>query len=102
MSNDNGAVATPEAPFSFEVTDVTGTNSFVASDVARKIPAGAVASALADRMSLPTNVPWTLRDETSSAFLDDTLPIGDQIADQARVTITPKAHLGGKPRGPLG
>ena len=94
MKNANGTVATPEAPFSFEVTDVTGTNSFVASDVQRTIPAGAVASALADRMSLPSNVPWTLRDETSSAFLDDTVAIGDQIADRARVTITPKTHLG--------
>jgi hypothetical protein len=66
----------------------------VASDVQRSLPAGAVAKALAVRMALPENVPWALRDETTSAFLEDDKPIGDQLGLGARVTVTPKTHLG--------
>jgi hypothetical protein len=83
-----------EATFDFEATDVTGTRTVVARGVQRTLPAGAVANALANRMSLPTNVPWALRDETTSVFLDDTTAIGDQIGPDARVTVTPKTHLG--------
>ena len=93
-----GSVATPAAPaaatFSFEASDVTGMHRVVASDVQRNLPAGAVARALAVRMSLPENVPWALRDETTSAFLDDDKPIGEQIELGAKVTVTPKTHLG--------
>jgi len=45
-------------------------------------------------MSLPADVPWALRDDGSSAYLDSERPIGDQIEPGARVTITPKTHLG--------
>jgi hypothetical protein len=87
----------PEAPAgstSFEVSDVTGMNRVLASDVQRSLPAGEVARALAVRMSLPDNVPWALRNESTSAFLQDDLPIGDQVQEGAQVTITPKSHLG--------
>ncbi len=98
MYDDTSNVGLLDPPagggFSFEVTDVTGTHTVVASDVAPTIPAGSVAAALAERMSLPSNVPWTLRDDSSAVFLDEDVPIGDQIADQAHVTITPKTHLG--------
>jgi len=53
-----------------------------------------VASSLAAWMKLPDNVPWGLRDDSSSRFLDDELPVGDQIRPGARVTVTPKTHLG--------
>ena len=98
MDSNNSNVGLLEAPerseFSFEVTDVTGSQTVVASEVPPSISAGAVALALADRMSLPTDVPWTLRDERSAAFLDENVAIGDQIGDEARLTITPKTHLG--------
>ncbi len=81
--------------FSFEAADVTGTHRVVADDVQRSLPAGAVAKALASRMSLPENVPWGLRDDATSAFLDDQQPIGDQIRPGTSVTVTPKTHLGG-------
>ena len=97
--DSKGGVATLEPPagatFDFEATDVTGTHTLRAEKVQRTLPAGAVANALANRMSLPTNVPWALRDDTTSAFLDDALAIGDQIGPDARVTLTPTTRLPG-------
>jgi hypothetical protein len=91
----NGAsAASGNGTLRLEATDVTGTHTLVASDVQKTLPVGAVTRALASRMSLPANVPWALRDESTSVYLDDTRPIGDQIAPGARVTITPKTHLG--------
>jgi hypothetical protein len=91
-----GAAAVLDGParFSFEAADVTGMHRVVASDVQGSLPAGAVARALAARMALPDNVPWALRDEQTSAYLDDARPIGEQIATGAKVTVTPKTHLG--------
>jgi hypothetical protein len=98
MATRDGAVAAPEPStmevLSFEAGDVTGTHSVIANDVQRTLPAGMVAKALAARMSLPQNVPWALRNESTSAFLDDDKPIGDQLAPGAKVTLTPKTHLG--------
>jgi hypothetical protein len=39
-------------------------------------------------------VPYGLRDDSTGAFLDDAKPIGEQIGPNAKVTITPKTHLG--------
>jgi len=83
-----------EGGFSLRVSDVTGSHTVVASDVSPEMSAGVLAQALADRMALPSNVPWTLRDDRSAAFLDEGRPIGDQIENEATVTITPKTHLG--------
>jgi hypothetical protein len=82
------------ATLSFRATDVTGTQTLEASDVEYGLPAGVVASALVDGMSLPTNVAWALRDDTTTVYLDDTRPIGEQIAPDAQLTLTPRAHLG--------
>ena len=38
---------------------------------------------------------WALRDDDSSAYLDESRPIGSQIGPSSRVTITPQTHLGG-------
>ena len=97
MSQWNGSVAAPAAPgslISFEAADVTGTHSVVARDVQATALAGAVAKAVAASMRLPENVPWALRDDSTSAFLDDEKPIGEQLTPNARVTVTPKTHLG--------
>lgn len=96
MFDRDGATATLEPPetLGFEATDVTGMHHVAARDVQRRLPAGAVARALASRMALPDNVPWALRDEATSAYLDDDRPIGDQIEPEARLTLTPKTHLG--------
>jgi hypothetical protein len=57
------------------------------------VPAGAVAQTLAEQMEMPSDVPWALRDDRG-AFLDDDRQIGDQVESDARVTLTPKTHLG--------
>jgi hypothetical protein len=97
MMATNGAVLAPEpsGPFlSLEAADVTGTQSVVAQDVQGTALTGAVAKALAAMMRLPENVPWGLRDDATSRFLDDEKPIGEQLGPHAKVTVTPKTHLG--------
>jgi hypothetical protein len=94
MSTTATAVA-PEAPLTFEVTDVTESYQVTVSDVQRDLPAGAVAQTLAARLSLAEDVPWALRDDATGAFLEDDRAIGDQLTANAHVTITPKTHLGG-------
>jgi hypothetical protein len=96
MSIAEEAVAMLEEPdtLDFEVSDVTGTHQLMATGVQRAVSAGAVAHSLAASMKLPDNVPWALRDETTSAFLEDDRPIGEQLRRGAKVVVTPKAHLG--------
>lgn len=59
----------------------------------RSTPAEAVASSLAEMLGMPNDVPWAIRNDESSAYLDER-PIGDQIEPGARITVTPKTHLG--------
>jgi hypothetical protein len=98
VNQDRAAVLAPEKLIpdllTFEATDVTGSHTVVAKDVQPSLPAGAVANALANQMSLPADVPWALRDDKTSAFLDDSLAIGDQIETDAKLVLTTKAHLG--------
>ncbi len=82
----------------FTATDVTGTHTVEAADVQRALPAGAVARAIADKIGLPRDVPWALRSDSTSAFLDEDVAIGDQIESDTRLTIFPKTHLGGHGR----
>jgi hypothetical protein len=95
---NEGIEARPQSPppgaLSFEVTNVTMHDSFTVSDVQPSLPARALAEALAAKMSLPQNTPWALRDDTTSEYLDDEKPIGEQVSPGARLTVTPKAHLG--------
>jgi hypothetical protein len=80
----------------FEAADVTGTHRVMVDEVACGLPAGAVAKALASRMSLPENVPWGLRDDSNSSLLDDEKPIGEQVdvGTDVKLTVTPRTHLG--------
>ena len=97
MTTRNGTALAPDPSadvLSFEAGDVTGTHSVIANDVQKTLPAGTVARALAARMSLPQNVPWALRNESTSTYLEDDKPIGDQLEPGAKVTVTPKTHLG--------
>lgn len=73
-------------------TDVTGSLE-IDAELQPGAPAGAVARMLAQRMELPTDVPWALRDDRG-AFLDDERQLGEQLEADARVTLTPKTHLG--------
>jgi hypothetical protein len=87
------AAAPPRRSFQFRATDVTGSVELDVADVQRQTPAGAVAQSLAQRMDLPLNVPWALRDDRGT-FLDDDKEIGDQVEANAQLTLTPKTHLG--------
>ena len=85
--------ATPRSSaFRLRAIDVTGTLEMEA-DLQPTVPAGAAARTLAQRMELPTDVPWALRDDRG-AFLDDERQLGEQLETGARVTLTPKTHLG--------
>jgi hypothetical protein len=87
--NENGSTAT----LAFSAMDVTG--SYTANaNVQRMLPAHAVTASLVASMSLPQNVPYALRNESTGAFLDDAKPIGEQIGPDAKVTVTPRTHLG--------
>jgi hypothetical protein len=93
MDTKTLAAAPPRnTPFRLQATDVTGSLD-IELDLQPDVPAGAVAQALAQQMELPTDVPWALRDERG-AFLDDARQIGEQVTADARVTLTPKSHLG--------
>lgn len=95
MSSITAALESPATEFiRFLATDVTGTHQLEVADLQRTLPVFQAAQTLASRMSLPDNVPWALRDESTSAYLDDKAAIGDQIAPNARVSITPRTHLG--------
>ena len=80
----------------FTATDVTGTYTVEATDVQRSLPAGAVARSIASRFGLPDDVPWALRSDSTSAYLDDDVAIGDQIESDTNITIFPRTHLGGR------
>ena len=92
--NPSGGGA-PESLLLHAVT-VTGSQE-IPVEVGPELSVRSVTDAIAHRMALPSGVSWTLRDDRSSAYLDDEGAIGDQIAPGARVTITPKTHLGGSP-----
>ncbi len=83
-----------ETKFQFTATDVTGYTSLLTTDIEPELPAGAAARTLAARMQLPENVPYTLRNDSTSVYLDEALPIGDQVDADTTLTITPKSHLG--------
>jgi len=78
----------------FSASNVTGTQEMPFAFVPG-LSVRSVTDSIANRMALPTDVTWTLRDDGSSAYLDEDAPIGDQLERGAHVTITPKAHLGG-------
>lgn len=79
----------------FSVQDVTGTMTLEASDVQATLPAGAVARSVASKMGLPQDVPWALRSDRTSVYLDDEVAIGDQIDSEGSMSIVPLTHLGG-------
>lgn len=78
----------------FRASDITSTVTIEARDIQSGAPASAVAKSLATSMRLPENVPYGLRNDFTSEFLDDFRPIGDQIEQDTSVTVVPKTHLG--------
>lgn len=82
----------------FHARDVTGTHEMEVTDIQRGTPSGAVAQSLAARMELPTNVPWSLRNDRTGVWLSDDVALDEQVQDdaEAQLTLTPKTHLGGR------
>ena len=83
-----------EDTFSLTARDITGT-AVATGRFQRNASTSAVAKALATRMLLPQNTPWTLRDSQRGQFLDEQQPIGTQVGEGAQVDVVPKVHLGG-------
>ena len=92
METETLAAVPRTSSFRLRATDVTGSLE-IEADLQPSVPAGAVAQTLAQRLELPTDVPWALRDDRG-AFLNDERQIGEQIEAGAQVTLTPKTHLG--------
>ena len=90
----NRGADAPGDRFGLTATDVTGSHELDVPNIDRSTPAGAVSQALANRLGLPKNVPWGLRNDETADYLDDEAPIGDQIETGSRVVVTPKSHLG--------
>ena len=84
---------TTAVPLSFLANNITGSQS-VPVEFDGGLTVRSVTESIADRMALPNDVVWALRDDHSSAYLDDSRPIGSQIKPGSNVTITPKTHLG--------
>ena len=80
----------------FRAHGVTGSEA-IDVEFQRSMPSAAVAESLAEMLAMPTDIPWGLRNDRSSAYLDDR-PIGEQIESDATVSLTPKTHLGGRTR----
>ncbi len=86
--------STPADPtIRFTANTVTGAQG-VDVQFQATTPASAVAQSLAEMLGMPSDVPYGLRDDASSVYLDDK-PIGSQIEPGAVLSVTPKAHLGG-------
>jgi len=63
-------------------------------EIDRGVPVADLTRSIVEMMSLPDDCVWDLRDEGSSAFLDPSRPVGEQVEAGARLTVTPKTHLG--------
>jgi hypothetical protein len=85
----------PPKAFQFLARNVTATKT-VPIDVAPELPAEEVARAVAELMAMPSDTPWALREDDSGSFLRGDSPIGEQIRPGARLTLTPKSHLGAR------
>jgi hypothetical protein len=92
----NAPSTTPEV-VSFFATTVTGSQQ-IPVESEPELSVRAVTESIVHRMGLPRDVSWALRDDGSSAYLDDGRSIGEQIKQGTRVSITAKAHLGGGTR----
>jgi hypothetical protein len=97
-SETAGATATRSrspATVSFTANDITAFHTATVDDIPADALAGDVALTVANRLNLPTNVPWSLRDNVGPNYLRADVQIGQQIpAAGAKLTLTPRTHLG--------
>jgi hypothetical protein len=81
-------------PIGFTASDVTGLRRMAFDGVDGQRTAGDVAMSVASSMDLPTNVPWSLRDEQRARMLDQSAPLGSQVDRDTELVVIPTAHLG--------
>ena len=81
-------------PLSFTVTDVTGRRVFDVEGIDGHRSAGDVATSIASLMELPSETPYSLRDDETARMLFDDQPLGSQLRNDTSVVVIPKAHLG--------
>jgi hypothetical protein len=95
MSTTSSPIAGPVVdPLRFTVTDVTGLRHLEMEMIDGHRTAGDVAVSVASAMDLPTNVPWSLRDERNARMLDQSAALGAQVEAGAELVVIPKSHLG--------
>ncbi len=81
-------------PLQFVATDVTGLRRLEFDAVDGHRSAGEVALSVASAMDLPTNVPWSLRDQQRARMLEQEAPLGGQIDTGSELVVIPRSHLG--------
>lgn len=81
-------------PLAFVATDVTGLRRLEFDAIDGHRPAGEVAMSVASAMDLPTNVPWSLRDQKRARMLAQESPLGGQIDTGSELVVIPRSHLG--------
>jgi len=81
-------------PLQFVATDVTGLRRLEFEDVDGHRNAGEIAMSVASAMDLPTNVPWSLRDQNRARMLEQDSPLGRQIDTGTELVVIPRSHLG--------
>lgn len=95
IAGSTAARATKPGSISFTARDITGLHEITVDDMPADAPAGEVARSLANQLNLPTNVPWSLRSDTSAEYLRDDLDLASQLPETgAKLTISPRTHLG--------
>lgn len=98
-SEELASVAAPRpgalGTVSFTARDITGLHEITVTDMPATAPVGDVARSLANRLNLPTDVAWSLRNDRSGDYLKDDADLASQIPEEnAKLTITPRTHLG--------
>lgn len=81
-------------PLRFFATDVTGMRRLEFDAIDGHRPASDVAMSVATAMDLPTDVPWSLRDQDRARMLEPEAPLGRQIAVGTELVVIPRSHLG--------
>ena len=80
--------------FWFTLSDVTGTFEREVEGYDPQMSVAAVGRDLTRGIAWAQSTPFALRDDARGEFLDETRPIGEQIAPGAALVLTPKTHLG--------
>ena len=82
-------------PVSFTVTSVTGARHLDYECVDGHRAVSELSESIASTLDLPTNVPYSIRDEERGRMLDDKDPVGSQIpATGSKLVLVPRSHMG--------